>query len=72
LHQTRSPGRNLCCIDDIAFLFVAVVVVVIAVLVGVVVIVEVVGTAGYYPSIQDSYVILLCLRLMVSFYLFFS
>jgi hypothetical protein len=50
LHQNRFPGRNLCCIDDIAFLFVAVVVV-IAVLVGVVVIVEVVGTAGYYPSI---------------------
>jgi hypothetical protein len=73
LHQNRFPDRNLYDIADIAFLGVASAVVspvaMIAALV-VAAVVVVVRTADYYPSIQDSYVVVRCLRLMVSFCLF--
>src|SRR5919202_6233936 len=61
LHQNRSPGRTLCYIGNIAFLVGAVAVDMIA---------PVVGAVDYYSSVQDSRVVLLCLRLMVSFCLF--
>jgi hypothetical protein len=61
-HQNRFPGRNLCYIDNIAFVVSPVATVLVAV--------AVVVVADYF-SIQDSYVVLLCIRLMVAFWLFF-
>jgi hypothetical protein len=58
LHQNRLAGRSIYYIDGTAF------VVSPAALVAAVIVV------ADYSSIQDNRAVLLCLRLMVSFYLF--
>jgi hypothetical protein len=64
LHQNRFPGPNLCYIDNIVFVFVAVIEIVLVAAIAVVVI------AGDHSSIQDNHVARQYLRIAVSFCLF--
>jgi hypothetical protein len=61
LHQNRFPGRNLCYIDNIAFVVSPVASVLVVVIAAAVI------AADDYSSIQNNHVVLLYLRLMVLF-----